>query len=290
MKISLLILIVMMLAACANRIATKTLKQESDSTRLELMRKEASVTGDFILLRKFHQPLMNETAKPNAIPYQELDLLYSEIKANADSVIVQRIGYEKSFLFIDSISKAHKKIKEESAIGQQTSLHYVAGPLKNLMAGRYQKRFAEKQIRYYDLVDSAAIKRIGFLEYAENLNTKVVQWQDSLEEIGRMIAVEKLDLKTKFPEQKGDVFFGHYFFISELEALLKAFDGSIMQLQNSQSRFEGSNQEEYFYYGPHIELRREVQVTESILEDLSVEMQDCRAKQREYQDSYLPHE
>ena len=106
--------------------------------------------------------------------------------------------------------------------------------------------------------------------------------KDSLEEVGRMIAQCKLDLKQRFPQQKGKDFFTAYAPVSELEAMMKNFESILNQLQNSISRFEEGNNQDFIYFGPHIRQRLEVAANDDLIGQLSIQMNDCRLKKQQY--------
>jgi hypothetical protein len=103
-----------------------------------------------------------------------------------------------------------------------------------------------------------------------------------LEEVGRLVARCKADLKQRFPEQKGKPFFQAYAPVSELEAMLKNFESILNQLQNSVSRFEEGNSQDFVYFGPYVRQRLEVAANDDLVGQLSLQMSDCRNQARRY--------
>ncbi|MFM7725316.1 MAG: hypothetical protein ACKO7B_01320, partial [Flavobacteriales bacterium] len=142
--------------------------------------------------------------------------------------------------------------------------------------------YFELRKAYQDTCRAYGILRLDPQQYAGFLNEKLVQWQDSLEEAGRIIARCKNDLGVRFPVQKGKDFFAAYAPVSELEAMMKNFDSILNQFQNSISRFEEGNTQDFIYFGPYLRQRLEVSANDDLVGQLSIQMKDCRNKQAEY--------
>ncbi len=286
MKVILIFSLLCLFSSCSQRILVSDVMVEVVGDHLALLELEKKSSGEFFQLRMFHQGLMSEVPQTHKFqsPYDSLEHWFNKIYREADTVAMCRIQQDALCQQLDTLLNKRKKIAVKNDRYQKAKdIVMLSAQLRQFSS---VKSAPPENELYQSTVEAFDIKRISYFEYAEKLNEKVMQWQDSLEQVGRLIAAEKVDLKRKFPQQKGDEFFGHYRHVSELESKLKAFDGSIMQLQNSLSRFEGANQEEYFYIGPHLEIRREVQATESILADLVVAMQDCRLLSVGYWNSY----
>jgi hypothetical protein len=135
---------------------------------------------------------------------------------------------------------------------------------------------------YQDTCRKYGVVRYTPQDYALILDEKLTQWQDSLEECGRMVARCKADLKRCYPEQKGKEFFAAYAPVSQLEAMLKNFESILNQLQNSVSRFEEGNNQDFVYFGPHIRQRLEVAANDDLIGQLTLQMRDCRNQERAY--------
>ncbi len=284
MKQLALAIVVCTACACSAWVHTSLLYVAPHTT--ELLHNEQFVSGNFFKLRKYHQNMLEATTQPKAFPYSTLDSLFQIAYKEADTVAMARIEQAPLAAFCDSLQKARKRVSKKSEVYELANIKIAqSAKLLDLSMRNYQA-YNQLERAYYNLAKEQGIVSFNSTEYAELLNGKLIQWQDSLEQIGKIIAAEKLDLKSKYPEQKGPEFFSHYALVSQLEAQLKAFDSSIMQLQNSLSRFEGANNEEVYFSGPYIEPRREIMATDGILENLGVAMQACREKQKEYYNSY----
>jgi hypothetical protein len=64
--------------------------------------------------------------------------------------------------------------------------------------------------------------------------------------------------------------------------MLKNFEYILNQLQNSVSRFEEGNNQDFVYFGPHIRQRLEVAANDDLVGQLTLQMNDCRNQARRY--------
>jgi hypothetical protein len=277
-----ILLVANCLSACTAWKNSSEVDSIFESQRRQLLEKESDVSGLFFSTRAFHTELIQEVSQPEEMPYPLLDSLFKAMRSSADSVIYRRIEYDSAIKRIDHPLSSVKKIGQKSHLKIQCEDIENEGKLLIAQADKFSLQFHS----YYNLYQANTgiyrIKRLSTDDYAEMLGKKVVQWEDSLEESGRMLAAMKMDLKKRFPDQKHPDFWKNYQFISEFEHLMKVLDQEIIQLQNSESRFEEGNVEEFYYFGPYIRPRLETQANESILGELSIIMQDCRNKQKEY--------
>jgi hypothetical protein len=277
-----ILLVANCLSACTVWKNSSEVDSIFESQRHQLLEKESDVSGLFFSTRTFHTELIQEVSQPEEMPYPLLDSLFKAMRSTADSVIYRRIEYDSAVKKIDHQLSSVKKIGLKSRLKIQCEEIENEGELLIAQADKFSSQFHS----YYNLYQANTgiyrIKRLSTDDYAEMLGKKVVQWEDSLEESGRMLAAMKMDLKKRFPDQKHPDFWKNYQLISEFEHLMKVLDQEIIQLQNSESRFEEGNVEEFYYFGPYIRPRLETQANESILGELSIIMQDCRNKQKEY--------
>lgn len=227
----------------------------TDSTRVMLMRKESDVYGDFVTLRRFHQQLMQEVEVVQS-PYTVLDSLFHELHVAADSVIVQRLHFDRS---------PHPNAQ---ALLEQAQYYHV--------------HYAFHRAQYKQIQEDYGIRRYTLREYAEQMDADIQMWQDSLEQAGTTMARCKSDLKSKGFADKSKELIQAYQPISLLELSMKNLSSSIFQLQNLQARFSEANVEEYFYTGPHLRPRRDLMVKQGIISELVLHMTDVRSRQKEY--------
>ncbi len=277
------ILVFILFTSCATRISTTALLQEADSTRVSLMRKESEVSGNFFQLRIFHQDLMQVTTQPEGVPYKDLDSLFHLMFQSANEVIVARITYDSTYYDVKKFCHGNKKKKKVTAADDSmiARLHVSQKSLPAIQNAKAENYEALRKT-YDSLVTANNIRRLGLPDYTILIDKAVTQWQDSLMEMGRMIARQKSDLKNRFPTQKGADFFAAYQPVSNFELKFKDFESMMAQLQNSLSRFEEGNKQDFFYFGPFIRSRMEVQATENIVSAMAISMQECREMDRKY--------
>lgn len=246
------------------------------------MRTESEVYGDFFQLRTFHNDLFQSINNSSAAPYPTLDSLYDKLFSEANLAVGVRVDYDIVYWKIQNEIKGKKRISLTGSFKElNDSFTRMPSSLPQQQVN-YKDTYFQIRSSYQDSCRRYGIVRYTPQDYSAILNEKLTMWQDSLEEAGRMIAQCKLDLKQRFPLQKGKEFFAAYAPVSELEAMMKNFESILNQLQNSISRFEEGNNQDFIYFGPHIRQRLEVAANDDLLGQLSIQMKDCRKKKEEY--------
>lgn len=246
------------------------------------MRTESEVYGDFHKLRTFHQDLFQSINSTEAIPYPALATLFDTLFVVANAAVGVRVDFDTTYWALNkSIQDKRKIALKEPFASQYKAFQPMPQILPTVQKSRRDNYFAWR-LAYQDTCRKYGIVRYGPQDYAEIIYENLIQWQDSLEEVGRMVARCKSDLKLKYPQQKGKEFFAAYAPVSELEAQMKNFESVLNQLQNSLSRFEEGNQQDFIYFGPHVRQRLEVQTNDDLVVQLSLQMRDCRNSERIY--------
>jgi hypothetical protein len=261
---------------CATRIPTASIKEQSETLRVQLMRTESEVYGDFHTLRTFHTDLFQSINRSDAAPYPALDTLFDRLFAEANRAVGMRVNYDTTYWALQQAINGKKKIAMSEPF---LSLFKKFEPMSAALPKEqtdYKERYFALRASYQDSCRKYSIVRYNPQDYAALLDGELTQWQDSLEEIGRMVARCKVDLKQRFPAQKGKDFFAAYAPVSELEAMMKNFESILNQFQNSLSRFEEGNSQDFIYFGPYIRQRLEVAANDDLIGQLSLQMKDCR--------------
>ena len=246
------------------------------------MRAESEVYGDFFKLRNFHNDLFQSINNTNTDPYPALDKMYDSLFAAANRSIAIRVNYDTIYWKIQNEIKDKKKVPLTESFRALIQLHASFHDTLPNRQSHFRENYFQLRSNYQDSCRNHGIIRYNPQDYSAILNEKLTQWQDSLEEVGRLIAQWKLDLKQRFPQQKGKEFFAAYAPVSELEAMMKNFESILNQLQNSISRFEEGNNQDFIYFGPQIRQRLEVAANDDLIGQLSIQMKDCRTKREEY--------
>jgi hypothetical protein len=288
MRAILFLVVIITFTGCASRISITDWKKEADETRVLLMRAESDVYGDYFKLRIFHSDLMQMPGDTSKAPYPSLEEIFNQCIPQANGVVIQRMVYDTTYFALQTMMTGKKKINKK---GDAAILYdrYVAN--KNSLPSlqqSFKRDYFILRKNYQDTCQNYGVKRLGPEEYAGMINERITTWLDSLEEVGRMIGQSKAHLRSQFSNHKAPEYFTAYKPLSELEALLKNFDSILTQLQNSLSRFEEGNKEDYLYFGPHLRPRMEVQATEDLFIQATILMAQCREKNTEYYAQYNP--
>jgi hypothetical protein len=263
----------------------KTFNALSETKRMELMREEIRVSGDFLQLRPFHTQMRDVLKNPEAHPTPTLDSLFAQMNVTANAAILPRLQYDTLCREIRACngSKKYLTAKTKPLLAKWNTWNQTFPTEQKKQSSAYFRA----RLMYQDTCFKYGIHRLTPQQFAEVLSEKINQWQDSLEESGRMSAKCQNDLYQRFPERKGKTFFEAYQPISELQLAMKGLESLVSQLQNSASRFEESNKEDFFYFGSVIRSRMEVAVTEDLLAQLSLQMRVCREQQQRYTQQFV---
>jgi hypothetical protein len=232
--------------------------------------------ANFTSTREFHLGLRGELAAPDSAPYPAMELAFMKMKNYADSSILY---YEKSG---KELALSMQEAKGVSSKKQKQIFESIIKDINEVRIPEMQ-RFLDTSnvysVFYKNTCEENSIVRRDQWQMVELIGLQLVKWQDSLEMQGKVIAESKALLKQRFPEQKGEVFFSKYKYVSKLEAAHKLYQQDILQLENTLSRMESANGEEYFYSGPYVRPRMEMNALDQLLGQLALGMQAFREQQ-----------
>ena len=246
------------------------------------MRIESEVYGDFHKLRSFHSDLFQSINRTDGAPYPSLKFLFDTLFTEANQTVGYRVDFDTTYWQLKKALEGKSKVKLK---GATALLHQSFEPMPGKLPADqelHRNAYFSLRLAYQDSCRKYGVVRYDPQQYAEILTDKLIQWQDSLEEIGRMIARCKADLKQRFPIQKGKEFFAAYAPVSELEAMMKNYESILNQFQNAISRFEEGNNQDFIYFGPYIRQRLEVAVNDDLIGQLALQMRDCRTAESAY--------
>jgi hypothetical protein len=234
---------------------------------------EVKNVANFTTNREFHLGLRGELSAPDSAPYPALEDAFLKMKLYADEAILYRSmikNYTEMVLWTSKEQSTKKKTEVINIVVDSINSKHIPR-MQNLLDS--SKAYSRS---YTTLCEENSIVRRDQWQMVELIGLQLVKWQDSLEMQGKIIAESKGQLKQKFPEQKGEVFFSKYKFVSKLEASHKLYQQDILQLENTLSRMESANGEEYFYSGPYIRPRMEMNALDQLLGQLALGMQAFR--------------
>lgn len=246
------------------------------------MRTESEVFGDFHILRTFHSDLFQSINSSDVAPYPALKSLFDTLYIEANAAVGARVNYDTTYWAVQRAIEGRRKIKLSGSFG---ALYKTFAPMPEVLPLAQQKHrdtYFDLRLAYQDSCRAHGIVRYDPQQYAALLSIDLIQWQDSLEEVGRIIARCKTNLKQRFPSQKGKDFFDAYAPVSQMEVMLKNVESILNQLQNALSRFEEGNSQDFIYFGPQVRQRLEVSVNDDLVGQLTLQMSDCRNQEKEY--------
>lgn len=261
---------------------TAPILQQSEELRIQLMRTESEVYGDFHKLRTFNTDLFQSINSGDAPPYPSLKLLFDTLFIEANKAVGYRVDYDTIYWSLKKAMEGKSKIKLK---GTTASLYQTFQAMPASLPAEQQVHrdtYFALRLAYQDSCRKYGVVRYDPQQYAEILTEKLIQWQDSLEEMGRIIARCKADLKQRFPTQKGREFFAAYAPVSQMELMIKNFESILNQFQNAISRFEEGNNQDFIYFGPQVRQRMEVAVNDDLIGQLIIQMKDCRNAESSY--------
>lgn len=277
-----LLCILLAATCCAQKVATAPVLQQAEDLRVQLMRVESEVYGDFHKLRTFQSDLFQSINRTDAAPYPALKSLFDTLFVEANKTVGYRVDYDTTYWALKKTMTGKSKVKLKGAVAK---VYAEFEPMPAMLPSEQQLHrdaYFDLRLAYQDSCRKYGVVRYDPQQYAGILTEKLIQWQDSLEEAGRMVARCKGDLKQRFPTQKGKEFFAAYAPVSELELMMKNFESILNQFQNAISRFEEGNNQDFIYFGPHIRQRLEVAVNDDLLGQLALQMRDCRTAESAY--------
>lgn len=218
---------------------------------------EQRISSFFLEKREFHLDLSGQLPDMNQAPYDSLDFLFWEMKKMADaSIITRKFCAESKNILNESELLSSLKLKQDSA--QNFSNSY------NLICTRNE------------------IVRLEIWKLVEYTSNQLIQWQDSMDFQGTLIAQSRIVLNSKFSDKKSPEYMQRYKPLSNMEAAHKRYQSIVIQLENSLTRFEGSNTEAFFYKGPLIKTRIELEALEQTIMQLRLEMAAFREIQNQF--------
>ncbi|MFN8699262.1 MAG: hypothetical protein ACK500_08685 [Flavobacteriales bacterium] len=259
-----------------------------DSTLAAYYSQEQIVTEGFIRRRSFHQDMTTEVMDAAAGPYPSLGALFREMKESADSVIVCRMEVKRHVDAFQSLTAGRSRVRESTPAWS----NYLSAREKGRsLTARREVHFAHFQVvaaEYDSIVAANGIRKITNSMLVELAGARVLQFQDSLEEQGRILARCKKHLNDQGWERKSAQYKDRYRIISEMEYQMKVYSGLVSQLENALNRFESGNMEDFYFVGPLMPGRDAVRATEDVVVKCTLEMNTFRQSEQAFMRSFDP--
>lgn len=270
------------LTACSNQTISKLENEDIEATikkyNTELMEGEAQLLESFFTREEFHVEMLWECTDKEVEPYEELIFKFDSLRLVKDNIQTSRGEF---YVYADSLDKASvnksKSIKTESL---QKIQHDASSRFNYLDHQKVQ--FFNLENQYQDICDEYGIIRITHGEYADSLLRRMVIWEDSLVEQGRTIG-KLLGVLVNSGYKKGSPeYMNRYRFVSEMQLMHKTFQSYLVSISNQHGRYNSARQDDFFYRGPAMAPRADVDFSESEFDKLKMSMQAFRDTEQEF--------
>ena len=283
---SLILVILFGMGSCTPLRTVSSLRTEADSTVRSYLTAEQLVVGDFLRRRIFHLDMLAETMQPDAPPYPELDDHFSALKNYADSLTLIRTALKQISDDFTQQTKRTKRISEKSAAWKTFQQLRQIDLLSKENRIHFLSSYQVESGKYDSLITKFKVSRMTNPQLVEFIGLKLVQFQDSMEVEGRLLAQCKNLLNSQGWEKRSDEYKSRYRVVSEMELKLKQYGGLVGQLENALNRFEAGNMDEFFYKGPYMPERPSISATEDSVGKLIIEMQAFREMEQNFRLSF----
>lgn len=256
------ILTALILLSCSNSQIGE-FKTWADQENTDLLTMENGVMYHYVNTAEYHRSMIMECLDQSQIPYPETHMLIDSMWAYKELIQNRRRRmHEKHLLMIeegdvgkDAIAKAEADLE---AIKTKTAKDTL------IFDGFYQ--------RYDSVIKAYDIRFTSHGDYADSLMTKIMMWEDSLEEQGRLIGANLRTLRGLGLKPSNKRYIKLYQPVSEMQKLHKDMQSNLISAENAHSRYAEARQSEGFFFGPFMAPRDDVSQTERVFGKLQENM------------------
>jgi hypothetical protein len=259
MRNGLWILFLVIASGCSSQEDLQQFSDEITAKHLELMRGEQDIEGKYYTKEEFHVELMFECREKQKAPYAELIELKAELDAIHNDVLKNRGAYYATADSCKKVMSSTSTEKKHALLARETKAYDIASV--NLV--RYNEQFDIANARYDQLALQHGIRRITHEEYGDTLLSQIQVWEDSLMMQGSIIGKSLQTLKSTGLESNSDKYRSLYKPVSEMQALHKKLQSKILSAENQHGRYDSSRQDEWFYVGPYLVVRSDVEMLQA---------------------------
>lgn len=272
-------LLLLLASSCQTRDKVeRTVRQNADTCYYRLMEAEVDLIGEYLRKQDFNDGLKFECRDQTKAPYPSLFAALDSMRFLHDRVLDNRGNF---YTAQDSRLKRIGSYKKADVVLLGKDLDAECSKAKKNLAA-LEKRFWVQCNAYDSLCLAHVIYRVTHGEYADSLLNRLMLWEDSLEEQGRMIGKARSVLKASGLETLSDEYQRVYTPVSHMEKLHKDFQAKILTIENQHGRYDGARPDEWFYRGPYLVARHDVDKSEQGLTELATMMVKFRALHQDY--------
>lgn len=264
MRIALVTVFVLTMMGCKPQVDLQQFTDVITTNHTQLMRGEQVIEGKFYTKEEFHVELMFECREKGLAPYAELIELKEELDIIHKKVLKNRGAYYST---ADSCKKQMASAKPEK-VAELTKIEDQAYKSAEVKLAQYNIDFDKVNSRYNELTSKHDIRRVTHEEYGNSLLAQIQMWEDSLMEQGSIIGRSLQTLKTSGFANNSDEYRALYKPVSEMQFIHKKFQSKILSAENQHGRYDSSRQDEWFYVGPYLVVRSDVEMLEADMKGL----------------------
>ncbi|MFT5185215.1 MAG: hypothetical protein ACI84C_002353 [Flavobacteriales bacterium] len=264
MRIGFAVVFVFLMIGCKPQVDLQQFTDVITSNHMELMRGEQVIEGKFYTKEEFHVELMFECREKGLAPYNELIELKEELDVIHNKVLKNRGVY---YATADSCKKQMESANADK-VAELAKIESQAYGSAEVKLTQYNVDFDKVNVRYNELTSEHDIRRITHEEYGNSLLAQIQIWEDSLMMQGSIIGRSLQTLKSSGLANNSDEYRTLYKPVSEMQFLHKKFQSKILSAENQHGRYDSSRQDEWFYVGPYLVVRSDVEMLEADMKGL----------------------
>ncbi|MFN5621291.1 MAG: hypothetical protein ACK478_08305, partial [Flavobacteriales bacterium] len=112
------IALVWSLECFAQKVPTAPILKQSEDLRVQLMRVESEVYGDFHKLRTFHSDLFQSINRSDAAPYPSLNYLFDTLFIEANKTVGYRVDFDTTYWQLKKALEGKSNVKLKGVTAQ----------------------------------------------------------------------------------------------------------------------------------------------------------------------------
>lgn len=257
------VVVLLCLTACGPKLTKLALQDQSQECYLDLMLEESNTVGTYLTRREFNAGLKWECRAPEKAPYPTLFALVDSMKMCHDDALGNRGRYFTTKEELLATFPSKRPQKKEHFIRLAHICDSAHGECAIIDA-----RLEALEAHYLALCAEHRIERITHGEYGASLWARLEQWSDTMEQQGRWIGGGRSLLKGSGLDPLSDAYQSLYAPLSMLQKMHKEFQAQMLLVENQHGRYASSRQDEFYYKGPYLVRRHDVEKTEEEIRNL----------------------
>ena len=269
-------------AACTSVLPADQFRVLSDAHHYSLMEGENATIGDYLNRKDFNSGLKWECREQDKAPYPELFGMMDTLTALNNAILGNRGAYyAKREALLEAYPSQVQKRRKHAVASEADDYASALDSLAGLKAN-----YAHWQSRYDSICSVHGIRRVTHAQYADSLLRRMERWQDSLVVQGRIIGKGRMRMRAADAEVSDPSYQRVYKPLSQMEKLHKQFQSQLLLVENQHGRFDRSRPDEYYYMGPYLVRRHDIEKTEEEIVEMGEMMERFNALKALFDNAY----